>query len=97
VVREEHREPKREKKRNIRHNWSTHYKALLEYRVIFGHCNVPVRHTFDCYLSGIIAGDRTFHYVGALGKWLCNQQANKLLNPEKEALLQTLVDQGIHL
>jgi hypothetical protein len=79
--------------------WQRSYLALLEYCKIYGHCNVPAKATFECDLPDI-ADPRLRHYSGNLGTWVEHQRQSKKgkgtrLFPEREALLQQLVDEGI--
>jgi hypothetical protein len=75
--------------------WRRHYAALLEYRRIHGHCNVPQSQTFECDLSE----SRTdAAYTGRLGVWLSTQRVlykSKRLAPDRLELLQRLVDEGV--
>ena len=54
-----------------------------------------------CALAGMGKGGSDYRYVGNLGKWLHHQRCGKKgtsktkLRPDREALLQKLVDQGM--
>lgn len=81
--------------------WDTHYSALLIYLEKYGHCNVPQKAVFDCVLPGAGPAGTDLTYGGKLGRWLDLQRRMKKgrrgtgkLTPEREALLQALVDQG---
>jgi len=81
--------------------WPRHYAALLEYAKEHGHCNVPWNKSYECLLPGMGDGGSDFAYSGKLGPWLQTQRrmkkgtkGNKRLTDEREAQLQTLVDQG---
>ena len=83
--------------------WNTSYTALLEYYKENGTCNVPQHNKYECDLEGLGENGGVYHYIGNLGAWLKNQrgakkgQNNKKITPEREALLQKLVDEGICL
>ncbi len=77
-------------------HWQRHYAALLEYGKEHGHCNVPIGVMYHCTLPD---GSR---FQGHLGVWLFSQRLSKSgfrnrppLLPEREAQLQTLVNEGI--
>ena len=81
--------------------WGRHYAALLKYGEEYGTYNIPKKDSFDCVLPGMGEDGGDFHYRNKLGSWLCTQrQARKgtlgthKLTPEREALLQQLVDEG---
>jgi hypothetical protein len=76
--------------------WHGHYAALLEYCKEHGHCNVPKQATYECMIN---EGGSIIRYQGHLGSWLCYQRRLKKkeqskLQPDREALLQQLVDEG---
>jgi hypothetical protein len=81
-------------------DWNTHYSALLHFCNNNGHCKVPRRLVYQCELpKGLTPEDGTIHYTGKLGRWLDDQRKAKKgkrsrLLPEREALLQRLVDDG---
>jgi hypothetical protein len=81
-------------------SWQRHFAALVEYGKEHGHCNIPVRATYDCDLPVLDEEGKRLRYHGNLGKWLHDQRQcqkgnkNDKLRPEREALLQALVDQG---
>ena len=81
-------------------DWPRHYAALLLYKELHGHCNVPRSVTCECVLPGM-EGVSDYEYRGKLGEWVHNQRQAKKgtqrsykLTPEREALLQKLVDEG---
>jgi len=82
--------------------WVPHFAALMTYASQVGHGNVPYNAYYECDLPWIDpATNEPAKYKGNLGAWLMNQrQARKqagdmsILLPEREALLQQLVDQG---
>jgi hypothetical protein len=80
--------------------WPRHFAALLEYRKVHGHCNVPKSQNFDCLLPAEVVGENgDRNYSGKLGRWLRSQREAKKrtvsqLLPEREELLQSLVDEG---
>ncbi len=85
-------------------DWNTHYAALLHYCRAYGDCKVPRRLCYTCELpksSGAGQGEEgRIAYSGKLGRWLDDQRkAHKgkrlRLQPEREALLQQLVDEGV--
>jgi hypothetical protein len=83
----------------IQIDWNIHYAALLKYRKEHGHCNVPYLDKYECDLPGMGENGQTFHYYGTLGSWLTRQRRYRkglrgTLQPEREALLQKLVDEG---
>jgi hypothetical protein len=78
-------------------SWFGHYLALLEYGRMNGHCNLPIDTIFECNLPD--ERGRLFFYLDWLGGWLCRQKLAKYgygrkLLPEREFLLQQLVDEG---
>ena len=81
-------------------SWPRHYAALLEYYKEHGTCNVPQKAVYECDLEGLDENGGAHHYVGNLGVWLKDQrQAKKShgerkIKPERQALLQKLVDEG---
>ena len=80
-------------------DWQVNYAALVQYGEEYGHCNILQKDSFECILPGMGEDDGDLQYKGKLGVWLNKQrQAKKghinALKPEREALLQTLVDQG---
>jgi hypothetical protein len=81
-------------------NWPRAYAALLKFGEIHGHYNVPKRGDFRCDLPDLPPdeNDSTL-YDAKLGNWLYWQRELKKgkrggLAPDREALLQKLVDQG---
>lgn len=81
--------------------WPRHYAALLEYFKLHGTCNVPQKERFECVLPGVGENAAPVQYNGQLGRWLANQRRYKRveserhrLHPEREAMLQKLVDEG---
>jgi hypothetical protein len=81
--------------------WPQNYAALLRYAEEYNHCNVPHKSTYECDLTTINPDGSTslVHYRGHLGNWLHNQRQSKKgngypLSPERESLLQKLVDEG---
>ena len=80
--------------------WNTNYVALLEYCKEHGTCNVPSKAKYECDLKGLGEDEGVYHYVGNLGTWLHNQRIAKngkgcnKISPERQALLQKLVDEG---
>lgn len=79
--------------------WRRHFAALLEYGREYGHCNVPVLASYECMLPGMGPLGTPLQYAGKLGKWLTTQRQAKKghgyqLAPDRERLLQDLVDQG---
>ena len=81
--------------------WNANYAALLEYYKKHGTCNVPCKAVYECDLEGLGEEDGgVYHYVGNLGFWLDRQRKAKKgkgtykQTPEREALLQKLVDEG---
>ena len=83
-------------------DWPISFAALLMYCKEHGTCNIVSSAHYECMLEGMGENHTTFHYQGNLGRWLSNQRTSKKgtsrykLTPEKEALLQALVDAGIH-
>ena len=73
---------------------------MLEYYKEYGTCNVPQKAVYECDLEGLDEDGCLYHYVGNLGRWLNRQRSAKKgkgtykQTPEREALLQKLVDQG---
>lgn len=62
---------------------------------------VPIEAEYECLLEGLGEGGTDLHYKSKLGPWLSNQRqrhrgskGKQKLSPEREALLQGLVDQG---
>ena len=79
--------------------WPMHYAALLEYCREYGHCNVPWSHNYECILKGFGRNGTDLKYTGKLGSWLSTQRQSKKghggrLSPERQQLLQRLVDDG---
>ena len=80
--------------------WNTNYVALLWHYKEHGTCNVPSKAIYECDLEGLGENGGVYHYVGNLGRWLDTQrqtnkgQNNKKITPERQALLQKLVDEG---
>ena len=76
---------------------------MLEYYKEHGTCNVPSRADYECDLVGLEENGGMCHYVGKLGNWLKNQRKakkgkdNKKITPDRQAMLQTLVDEGKHV
>ena len=68
-----------------------------------GTCNVPYNAVYECDLEGLGENGCMYHYVGNLGAWLSTQRSAKKgkgsykQTPEREALLQKLVDDGKYL
>ena len=81
-------------------DWPLNYAALLEYYKEHGTYNVPCKAVYECDLKGLGENGGLYHYVGNLGIWLDNQRQAKKgkgaykQTPEREALLQKLVDEG---
>ena len=84
-------------------NWPRHYAALLEYYKEHGTCNVPQKTVYECDLEGLAENGGVLHYVGNLGRWLRVQrqakkgQGSTKITPERQELLQKLVDEGMLL
>lgn len=88
-------------------SWLAHYAALLHYACNNGHCNVPYTALYECDLPWLDEdGDSLASYHDQLGVWLFNQRLSRRsgvrgnsppLLPEREALLQQLVDEGLLL
>ena len=80
--------------------WNTNYAALLEYFKEHGTCNISQKAKCECSLEGLGENGGVLHYVGNLGRWLNNQRNamkgtnNMKITPERQALLQKLVDEG---
>ena len=82
--------------------WDHHYAALLEYGKQHGHCNVPQLDSYTCVLKGMGKNGSDMAYSGKLGTWVSGQRKMKKgteskgrkLTPDREALLQKLVNQG---
>lgn len=79
--------------------WPRHYAALLKYQEEHGTCNVPKTDRYRCNLPGMGDDGTDFQYHHKLGYWLATQRQTKNnmcspLTPEREALLQALVDKG---
>ena len=80
--------------------WNTSYAALLEYCKEHGTCNVHYNAIYECDLEGLGENGDVYHYLGNLGTWLHRQRTakkgvnNRKIKPEREALLQKLVDEG---
>jgi hypothetical protein len=69
--------------------------------VLPGHCNVPQHLLYECDLPEFSQDGELFHYQAHLGVWLSSQKSAKngshktyKLSPERDALLQKLVDEG---
>ncbi len=80
-------------------NWPRHFAALLEYAKEHGHCNVPPQASYECVLPATGILGKSMRYKGDLGVWLTHQKrAKRVLDPslcpERDALLQQLVDEG---
>ena len=81
-------------------NWPRNYAALLKYYEEHGTCNVNRKAIYECDLEGLGEDGGVYHYVGNLGQWLNRQRMAKKgtgkdkITPEREALLQKLVDEG---
>ena len=81
-------------------SWPRNYAALLEYYKEHGTCNVPQKTVYECDLLGLGENGGVYHYVGKLGNWLKYQRKakkgkdNKKITPDRQAMLQTLVDEG---
>lgn len=84
-------------------NWPKHYAALLEFVKERGHSNIPTQFMYTCDLLNAGSNGRSYHYRGDLGQWLALQRRAKAMRaaghnsgllPEREALLQRLVDEG---
>ena len=81
-------------------NWPRNYAALLEYYKEHETCNIPKRAKYECDLEGLGEDGGVYHYVGNLGQWLKDQRnanrgnGNRKITPERQALLQRLVDEG---
>jgi hypothetical protein len=73
--------------------WTQHYNALIEYRCVHGHCNVPYDLVFECQLSG-----SSNTYCGLLGVWLYQQRQAcaglRPISPDRQALLRDLSHTG---
>ena len=82
-------------------NWPRNYAALLEYYNEHGTCNVPHKAVYECDLEGLGEEGSVYHYAGNLGIWLRSQRQakknirNRKITPERQALLQKLVDEGM--
>jgi hypothetical protein len=79
--------------------WNMNYKALLEFRKEFGHCNVPRRAMYECTIYDTRYNNCGYPYKGYLGVWLTSQRkqhksGSSRLNPDRERKLQDLVDEG---
>ena len=83
--------------------WKISYAALLHYCTTHGHCNVPQKDSYECVLPGMADDGTDYNFSGGLGHWLHNQQTMKKgehgsnLSPDRERLLQQLVDEGMLL
>ena len=81
-------------------NWPRNYAALLKYYNEHGTCNVPQHDKYECDLEGLGEDGGLYHYVDNLGAWISHQRQAKhgkgtyKQTPEREALLQKLVDEG---
>ena len=81
-------------------DWHRNYAALLEYYKEHETCNVPFKTIYECDLGGLGENGGVYHYVGNLGPWLNRQRKakkgldNRKITPERQALLQKLVDEG---
>lgn len=80
--------------------WNRHYAALVDYGHHNGHCNIPQGQDYECTLPGMGDDGGDYHYSNRLGVWLSTQRqakkgARPALPPEREELLQELVDQGL--
>lgn len=81
-------------------DWPRHYAALLQFYNEHGTCNVPSYAVFECILPGMGDNGDDYRYHGKLGSWLRNQRQSRRgknrskITPEREALLQVLVDEG---
>lgn len=85
--------------------WNVNLAALKKYREEHGHCNIPSTHSYECVLPGLGEDGSDLHYKSTLGQWLLRQRQLKKMvaegraakggfTPEREALLQELVDEG---
>ena len=81
-------------------DWPRNYAALLEYYKMNGTCNVPYKTVYKCDLKGLGEKGGVYRYEGNLGTWLYTQrqakkgQGNSKITPERQILLQKLVDEG---
>lgn len=82
-------------------SWPRHYAALVMYSEEFGHCNVAHKTEYECELQtyDVDGNVQISSYKGSLGNWLHNQRQCKKgngypLSPERQALLQKLVDES---
>ena len=78
-------------------DWSIHFTALLHFKSLHGHCNVPAKELFSCVIPGANANGTDFHYKAQLGDWLRKQRQarkHKRLNQVYEKQLQALSDAG---
>lgn len=86
-------------------DWPRHYAALVEYGKEYGTCNVQKKFKFEeynCILHGLGDNGDDFHYSSKLGTWLANQRSfhngrrgeARRLTPEREELMQRLVNEG---
>lgn len=84
------------------HNWPRYYQALLKFGEINGHYNVPKTGNFQCDLPEYPDEHGNSTFDAKLGNWLYWQRELRrgrkgrscTLDPEKEALLQALADDG---
>ena len=83
--------------------WDISYAALLEYYKEHGTCNINKKVVYECDLEGFGENGGIYHYVGNLGTWVKGQRQAKKgtghikITPERQALLQKLVDEGEHV
>jgi hypothetical protein len=79
--------------------WHRHYAALLHYWEKYGHCNLRDTDTYVCTLKGMGPDGSEYQYKDKLGKWMRNQRSfarKGILNPDRKAKLQQLVDQSMY-
>jgi hypothetical protein len=81
--------------------WPRHFAALMHFYSARGHCNIPTREKYSCVLEGLGPDGGALEYSGNLGSWVDYQRRCKKgtaggcrLTPDREAMLQALVDEG---
>ena len=92
--------------RDVTQSWRLNYSALIEYYKIYNHTNIQKELIFVCSRSFATENNCEIGTRLDLGRWLEKQKRLILsqnpylrarLRPEREQLLQQLIDQGMYL